>query len=140
MTNGGAQQDGYGRNTAMISRRDSGAIIGAMAHRDLNVLDAAERAAAKIDELIDRAPRRLLHVQQMRKSAQAVCANIGEAFGRRSGLDRIRVLEIARGEAEETIRHLAANFKRRRIDASDYWPVHNLYVVIVKMLNAIINS
>jgi four helix bundle protein len=107
-------------------------------HRDLDVLDAAERAADRVIELIDRHPRRLLHVRQMRDSAQSVSANIGEGFGRGRGGDRARSLEIARGEAEETIRHLSSNFRVKRIAPEEYWPLHNLFVVIVKMLNSLL--
>ncbi len=48
-------------------------------------------------------------------------------------------LEIARGETEETIQHLSANFRSNRIGPKDYWPLHNLLVVVVKMLNALLN-
>ena|ERR1043166_7663913 len=109
-----------------------------MPHRDLDVLDAAERAADGVNRLIERFPRRLLHAAQMRDSVQSISANIGEGFGRGKGRDRARPLEIARGEAEETIRHLSANFRSNRIVAGDYWPLHNLLVVIVKMLNSLI--
>ena len=111
-----------------------------MPYRNLDVLDAAERAAAQINAMIDCAPRgRLLHVTQMRKSVQSICANIRDGFGRRSGRDRDRSLEIARGETEETIGHLKANFRGKRIDTKEYWPHHNLLVVIVKMLNSFLN-
>ena len=50
----------------------------------------------------------------------------------------MKSLRIARGEAEETIRHLQANYRCGRVQASDYWPLHNLLVVIVKMLNSLI--
>ena len=109
-----------------------------MSHRDLDVLDAAERAVVVLNELIERYPRRLLYVRQMRESAQSVAANIGEGFGRRSGgPDLARSLEIARGEAEETIRHLSANLRTDRITAKEYWPLHNLLRVIVKMLTSL---
>lgn len=109
-----------------------------MAHRDLDVLDAAERAADQVDHLIARFPRRLLHVRQMRDAVQSIGANIGEGFGRGGGHDRARPLEIARGEAEETIRHLSANFRTNRIAPADYWPLHNLLVAILKMLNSLL--
>ena len=112
---------------------------GAMAHRDLDVLDAAERAADGVHRLIDRFPRRLLHVNQMRDSVHSIGANISEGFGRGKGRDRRRSLDIARGEAEKAIRHLSANFRAERIPRGDYWPLHNLLVVIVKMLKALIN-
>ena len=110
-----------------------------MPHRRLNVLDAARRAADGITALIDRSPRRLLHAGQLRRSAQAISANISEGFGRGPGRDRDPPLEIARGETEETIQHLSANFRSNRIGPKDYWPLHNLLVVVVKMLNALLN-
>jgi four helix bundle protein len=126
-----AQQCGCAWEGATL--HDSG-----MAHRDLNVLDAAQQAAEKVNALIDRSPQRLLHVAQMRDSVQSICANIAEGFGRGKGRDRARPLEIARGETEETIQHLGANFRTKRIAPEDYWPVHNLLVVIVKMLNSLL--
>jgi len=103
------------------------------------VLDAAERAADLVNELIDRSPRgRLLHVSQLRDAVQSIGAKISEGFGRGKGRDRNRSLEIARGETEEAIRHLSANFRSNRIAPSDYWPRHNLLVVIVKMLHSLV--
>ena len=111
----------------------------AMAYRNLNVLDASERAADRVNALIDRpSGRHLLHVNQLRKSAQSVIANIAEGFGRGTDGDRARLLRIARGEAEETIRHLNTNFRANRLAPSDFWSARNLYVVIVKMLKAIL--
>jgi hypothetical protein len=69
-----------------------------------------------------------------------VSANISEGFGRGSGRDRDRSLEIARGESEETIRHLKANFRAERIGPKDYWPLRNKYIVIVKMINSIFRA
>src|SRR5262245_6273220 len=112
-----------------------------MPHRNLNMLDAAERAADQVNALIERSPRRrLLHVGQMRDSVQSVVANIAEGFGRGTGGDRARPLKIARGEAEETIRHLSANFRTKRIEPEEFWPIHNLLVVIVKMLDSFLRG
>jgi four helix bundle protein len=111
-----------------------------VSHRDLDVLDAAQRVADGVNRLIDRSPRRLLNVGQMRESVQSIGANISEGFGRGKGRDRARTLEIARGEAEETIQHLSANFRSNRIGPKDYWPLHNLLVVIVKMLNSLLHG
>jgi hypothetical protein len=55
---------------------------------------------------------------------------------RLNGLDAAR---HARGETEEAIQHLSANFRTDRIGPRDYWPLHNLLVVVVKMLNALLN-
>ena len=112
-----------------------------MTFRHLNVLDAAEQAAKHVNQLIDR-PKQvpLLHVTQMRDAAQSVVANIAEGFGRGSLRDRNRSLTIARGESEETIRHLKANFLANRIGAEEHRPLRNRYVVIVKMLNSLVNG
>ena len=111
--------------------------LHAMANRDLNVLDATERATDKVNKLIDGPSGwRVLHARQMRDSVQSIAANIAEGFGRGTRADRARLLRIARGEAEETIQHLNANFRARRLAPADYWSLRNLLVVIVKMLNS----
>lgn len=111
-----------------------------MGHRDLNVLDASERAEDKLNTLIESATgRRLVYVDQMRRSVHSIGANIAEGFGRGTDGDKARLLRIARGEAEETIRHLSANFRAQRLAPAPYWSIHNLLVVIVKMLNSLLN-
>jgi four helix bundle protein len=111
-----------------------------MPFRDLNVLDAAEQLDDAINRLIDGTSRSLIHAGQMRNSAHSICSNIAEGFGRRPGRDRIHPLERARGEAEETIRHLGANYRSNRIGAGEYWPLRNRVLVIVKMLKSLING
>ena len=115
--------------------------IAGMPHRDLNVLDAATKVADLVNKLIDRSPRgRILHVPQLRDSVQSIGANISEAFGREPGRARNHSLDIARGETEEAIQHLKANFRGCRISAADYWPIHNLLVVITKMLTGLLRG
>jgi four helix bundle protein len=106
-------------------------------HRGLAVIDAAEQFAADIARLVDDTPR-LLHKHQLLKSAQSVSANIAEAFGRVSLPERKNRLSIARGETEEAIRHLRANFRAARITPRTYWPFHNRGVTISKMLSRLL--
>jgi four helix bundle protein len=106
-------------------------------HRNLAVADAAEQLAAAVTRLSDRT-RRFLHRQQLLKAAQSVSANIAEGFARSTRPDRNSRLVIARGEAEETIRHLRANLTCKRITPADYWPLLNRTVTIVKMLNSLL--
>ena len=111
-----------------------------MPYRHLAVLDAAEKAADLINELIDRPRRRpLLHATQLRKAAQSVRANIAEGFGRGSARACASSLRIAHGESDEVIQHLKANLEARLIDPAEYWPHHNRYVVIGKMVNSLRN-
>jgi four helix bundle protein len=111
-----------------------------MAPFNLDVLDAAELAAERLNTLIDRiGHRRLLHVGQMRKAAQAIGANISEGFGRSTRAERDNKLRVAHGETEETICHLRANWRMRRISSRDYWPVYNIYRAVAKMLDSLLN-
>ena len=107
-------------------------------HRDLAVADAAEQLSVAVTRLSDRT-RRLRHRQQLLKAAQSVNSNIAEGFGRETLADRNSRLVIARGEAEETIKHLRVNLASHRITANDYWPLHNRAVTIVKMLNGLMS-
>ena len=109
-------------------------------HRNLAVLDAADVVADEINRLIDSSPRRLIHVQQLRKAAQSIGANISEGFGRGPGPERDHKLRVSRGEAEETIRHLRANYASTRIARSDYWRLHNRLVTIVRMLTSLLHD
>ena len=61
---------------------------------------------------------------------------MGEGFGRATIPDRNSRLVIARGEPEETIKHLRTNFACNRITSRDYWPLHHRAVTIVKMVNS----
>ncbi len=111
-----------------------------MSHRDLRLLVAAEEMVVAVVLLFDEPRprrRRLLFKAQTIDCAESVYGNIGEAFGRKTVPDRNRVLGIARGEAEETMKHLRTNFSAKRLDARSYWPLHNRLVVIVKMLNSL---
>jgi four helix bundle protein len=109
-------------------------------HRDLAVLDAADLVADEVNRLIDENPRRLIHVLQLRDSAQSIGANISEGFGRGTTGERNRALRTARGEAEETIRHLRANLELKRIRATVFWRLSNRLITIVKMLTSLLNS
>ena len=106
-------------------------------HRNLDVADAAEQFDVAVTLLSDRTPR-LLHRRQLLKAAQSVSSNIGEGFGRATIADRNNRLVIARGEAEESIKHLRLNLNTKRITAKDYWPLYNRAVTIVKMLNSLL--
>jgi four helix bundle protein len=109
-------------------------------HRNLAVLDAADVVADEINHLIDSKPRRLIHVNQLRKASQSIGANISEGFGRGPGPERDQKLRVSRGEAEETIRHLRANYATNRITKPDYWRLRNRLVTIVRMLSSLLRE
>ena len=94
-----------------------------------------------VNHLLDRpAGRRMISTIQLRRSVHSIAANIVEGFGRGTDGDRARMLRIARGEAEESMQHLVANFRATRISAKDYWAVRNRLAVVVKMLNGLVRE
>ena len=101
----------------------------------LRVLEAARAVEDEVNQLIDKGGLRLLHLGQLRDSAEGIPANIREAFGRRSGLERKQYLRVSRSSAEETDEHLRSNFAARRLVAAVYWRLHNRIALVVKMLN-----
>ena len=107
-------------------------------HRNLDVLDAAEKVADEINALIDARPGGLIHVSQLRDSAQSIAANIREGFGRGKGPARSNSLRTARGETEETIGHLRANYGSNRIGRETFLPLRNRLSAIAKMINALL--
>jgi len=109
-------------------------------HRNLAVLDAADVVADEISRLIDNNPRRLIHAQQLRKAAQSIGGNISEGFGRGPGRERDHKLRASRGEAEETIRHLRANYATNRVGRSVYWRLRNRLVTIIRMLTSLLHD
>ncbi len=110
-----------------------------MPHRDLRLFEATERIVDQVNALLD-GPLggRMLYVVQLRDAVESINANVSEGFGRGEGRDRMYRLRIARGEAEETIKHLGANYRSKRIPQKRYWPTHNLLVVIVKMIDSLL--
>ncbi|HEV8448658.1 MAG TPA: four helix bundle protein [Gemmatimonadaceae bacterium] len=89
-------------------------------HRNLALLDLAQKILADVIQLAT-GRSRLLFKGQLLDAAESLHGNVGEAFGRGTDRDRNRVLFIARGEAEEAIRHLLANRIARRIEDRPYW-------------------
>jgi four helix bundle protein len=112
-----------------------------MPYRDLKLLDAADRIADLVNKLIDESPRgQLLHVSQLRDAVGSIGANISEAFGHEPGRARDHSLDIARGETEEAIQHMKVNFRSSRVAPRKYWAIHNLLVVMVKMLTSFLRG
>ncbi len=106
-------------------------------HRNLAVLDLADLIADEINAVLRRNPT-LLHADQLRRAAQSIAANIAEGFGRGVGAERAHFTRIARGSAEECIRHLQANQRAETIDAQTYWRLRNRLVTASRMLTALL--
>src|SRR5437868_1421590 len=109
--------------------------------RRVAVQDAADLVADEVNRVIDSRPMgRLLHVAQLRKSANSVSANIAEGLGRGEGPARNDKYRTARGEAKETISHLRSNFAAKRLDSAVYWRLRNRSMTVVKMLDSLLGE
>lgn len=109
--------------------------------RRVAVQDAADLVLDEVNRVIDSSPRkRLLHVAQLRKSANSMSANIAEGLGRGEGAARNDEYRTARGEAKETISHLRSNFEAERIPNSVYWRLRNRSMTVIKMLDSLLGE
>ena len=103
-------------------------------YRDLDVLDAADLLADDVNRLLDSTIRHLIHRAQLRDCAGSIGANIAEGMTRRTLEGRNSCLDVSRGEANETIRHLRANYASGRITPATFFGLRNRLVTIDKML------
>ena len=109
--------------------------------RRVAVQEAADLVLDEVNRMLDSKPRkRLLHIAQLRNSANSVSANIAEGLGRGEGPARNDKYRTARGEAKETISHLRSNFAAERIPGSAYWRLRNRCMTIIKMLDALLSE
>ncbi len=78
-------------------------------------------------------------VQQIRRSAKSVTANIAEGYGRYHFLDTLRFYSIARGSLNETLAHFVNAQVLRYIDQEYFAKVHFLGRRTEKALNGLMN-
>jgi four helix bundle protein len=103
-------------------------------YRDLDVLDAADLISDDINRLLDAGHGHLIHRAQLRDCVGSIGANIAEGMTRRTLDGRNSCLSTSRGEANEAIRHLRANYASGRIPAATFFSLRNRLVTIDKML------
>ena len=108
-------------------------------HRNLALKELAQLILADVVQL-SAGRSKLIFKAQLLDAAGSLHGNVGEAFGRGSDRDRNRVLFIARGEAEEAIRHLLANRMAKRVQDRSYWRIHHRLVTAVKMIDSIMKT
>jgi four helix bundle protein len=78
--------------------------VNIKSYRELEVWQKAHELTLLVFRITSRFPREDPYgiVSQVRRSASSVAANIAEGFGRGTTREFLRVLQIARGELEET--------------------------------------
>lgn len=77
-------------------------------------------------------------VDQIRRSANSIIANIAESQGRFTFPDRIRVLYQARGEVYELRSHLSVAYKLKYIDSVAFKKLDSSYEVLAKQISSFV--
>ena len=109
-------------------------------HRNLRLLELVDQIVSEVTLLATGGSTRLLFKSQLMDSIESVSANVGEAFGRGTKPDRNRALFVARGEAEEALRHLRPNRVAKRLTTPVYWRLHHRLSLAVKMIDSIMRT
>jgi four helix bundle protein len=109
--------------------------------RDLRIWQKGFELVSKIYKATKNYPpeERFALVSDTRRSANSVIANIAEAHGRYFYLDKVRVLYIARGEAEEVRSHLSVAFSQNYITKQTLNDLDKEYAGLSIGLNNYIN-
>ncbi|HLB95423.1 MAG TPA: four helix bundle protein [Patescibacteria group bacterium] len=114
----------------------------AMGFEDLKVWQKAHRLMLEIYKLTAKFPRSECYslIDQLRRAAISVCANIAEAHGRHHYLDKTKFLYNARGSIEETRSHLMAARDLEYIPLEDFKRLNIDYIGLTKGLNNFISA
>jgi four helix bundle protein len=109
--------------------------------RELEIWQEANRLALKIYKITQSFPdeEKFSLINQMRRSAVSISANIAESCGRFGTKDRIQFLMIARGSIFETRSHLSIAIGLSYIDKKLFDDLDTNYEIITRRLNAFNN-
>ncbi len=98
----------------------------------------AEDLEVKVHEITKNFPRDELYrsVDQLRRSSSAVANNIAESYHKTTNKEKIRFIDIAKGEAEETKRNIIKSARKNLIDQRIIDPLISEYTKLLKGLFA----
>ncbi|MBM2821067.1 MAG: ribosomal protein [Candidatus Berkelbacteria bacterium] len=78
-------------------------------------------------------------IDQIRRAALSVPANIAEAHGRKHYLDKAKFLLNARGSAEEVRSHLMAARDLKYMSVKEFDQLNEGYIYLIKQINSFIS-
>lgn len=109
--------------------------------RELEVWKTGLSLLIEIYKITAKFPRSEIYglVDQIRRSANSIIANIAESQGRFSFADRVRVLYLARGEIFEVRSHLSVAHELKYIDKVTFEKLDSSYEVLAKQTSSLIN-
>jgi len=109
--------------------------------RELEVWKTGLSLLIEIYKITAKFPRSEIYglVDQIRRSANSIIANIAESQGRFSFADRVRVLYLARGEIFEVRSHLSVAHELKYTDKVTFEKLDSSYEVLAKQTSSLIN-
>ena len=109
---------------------------------DLKIWQKGYDLLMEVYDIINNFPKEEKYslTSQIRNSANSVIANIAESHGRYYFADKIRVLYISRGEAEETRSHLRVALGRKYINKEVFNKLDKEYEGLGKGISSYIKT
>ena len=109
---------------------------------DLKIWQEAHRLMLEIYRLSSKFPKSESYgiIDQLRRAALSVTANIAEAHGRHHYLDKAKFLYNARGSIEEVRSHLMASKDLKYITKEEFYKLNEEYLGLIRGLNAFIRA
>ena len=105
---------------------------------NLWVYKLAEDLEIEVHQLSKKFPRDEFYrsVDQLRRSSAAVANNIAVSYHKTTLKEKIRFIDIAMGEAEETKRNIMKSLRKEFLAAPEGAPPVERYTILLKGLNA----
>ena len=105
---------------------------------NLWVYKLAEDLEIEVHQLTKKFPRDEFYrsVDQLRRSSASVANNIAESYYKTTLKEKVRFVDIAMGEAEETKRNIMKSLRKEFFAASEGVPLVERYTILLKGLNA----
>jgi four helix bundle protein len=111
-------------------------------YRELDVWKKAHELTLFVFKITETFPRSDLYgiVSQVRRSSSAVAANIAEGFGRGTTKEFLRVLQIARGELEETRYFMLLSRDLGKISPEEFAKIDGNCDTVGRLMNGLARS
>lgn len=105
---------------------------------NLWIYKLAEDLEIEVHEITKKFPKDEFYrsVDQLRRSSAATANNIAEAYHKTTAKEKIRFLNIASGEAEETKRNIKKSYRKGFIEEYEMGKMTEQYTVLLKGIYA----
>lgn len=107
---------------------------------NLKIYKMAEELEIRVHNIMANFPRdeKYRSIDQIKRSSASVCNNIAESYHKSSVKDKIRILEISKGEAEETRTNMLRSSRKGFVGDKEAAEIGDKYVELLKAINGYI--